>query len=134
MKLLRHWKAVLVLLLMFVAGGITGSVVTAVGFKHAFEQILSPDAWTDRSMRIMQKDLSLTPKQQPEVKAVLDATWRQIGGNFGPAVNESGTNLVAGWHRIDQLLTPEQQAKFQQECRFFRERLKEDLKIELPAQ
>ena len=85
-------------------------------------------------MQIMQKDLSLTPKQQPEVRAILDETWRQIGGTFGQAVNESGTNLVTAWHRIDQELTPEQRVKFQRECQVFRERLKKALKIELPPQ
>jgi Spy/CpxP family protein refolding chaperone len=132
MKLPRNWKAVLALLLMFIAGGITGSVLTAVGFKHAFERILTARNWTDRSMQIMQKDLSLTPQQQPEVRAILEDTWRQIGGHFGQAVDESGRNLVASWRRIDQELTPEQRVEFQQECQLFRERLQQTLKIELP--
>jgi len=41
--------------------------------------------------------------------------------------------VVVSWHRIDQLLTPEQRVIYQRKNDEFRVKLKQGLKIELPA-
>jgi len=134
MKALKHWKAILVLVLVFAAGAVTGSVLTVVHFKHAFERGLNVENWTAEAMKFMQKELNLTPEQQPKIRAILEETGREFKGSFGQAIRESGTNMVASWHRIDQELTPEQRAIHQRKCQEFREGLKKALKIELPPQ
>ncbi len=134
MKALRHWKAILVLVLAFAAGAVTGSVWTVAHFKHAFERGLTVENWTAEAMKVIQKDLDLTPEQQPKIRAILEDTGRQFQGSFGQAIRESGTNLVASWHRIDQELTPEQRVIHQRKCLEFRQGLKKTLKINLPPE
>jgi Spy/CpxP family protein refolding chaperone len=134
MKTLKHWKAILVLVLVFSAGAVTGSVLTVVHFKRAFERGLNVENWTAEAMKFMQKELNLTAEQQPKIRAILEDTGRQFKGSFGQAIRESGTNMVSSWHRIDQELTPEQRVIHQRKCQEFREGLKKALKIELPPQ
>lgn len=132
MRILKHWKVFLVLLLVFAAGTVTGSVLTVVHFKRAFERGLSVEHWTTEAMRTMQRDLSLTPEQQPKVRAILQHTGRQFKGTFGQAVRESGTNLVNCWEQIDRELTPEQRVLHQRKCQEFRVAVKKALKLDLP--
>ena len=111
-----------------------GSALTVVHFKHAFERGLTVENWTADAMKFMQKELNLTPEQQPKIRAILADTGRQFKGSFGRAISESGTNLVASWHLIDQELTPKQRVIHQRKCQEFRETLKKTFKIELPPQ
>jgi Spy/CpxP family protein refolding chaperone len=133
MKALKHWKVLVALVLVFAAGTITGSVLTVVHFKRAFERGLNVDHWTDDAMKFMQKNLNLTPEQQPKIRAILDDMGHQFKGTFGQAIRESGTNLVTCWQRVDQELTPEQRVIHQRKCEEFRQGVKKALNVDLPA-
>jgi hypothetical protein len=132
MKVFKHWKVILSLVLVFAAGIISGSVLTVVHFKHAFERGLTVENWTKEGMKFMQKNLNLTPEQQPKIRAILEDTGRQFKGTFGLAVRESGTNLVACWQRIDSELTAEQRAIHQRKCEEFRQGVKKLLDVDMP--
>ncbi len=134
MKILHHWKAILAVVLVFIAGGITGSIATGIHLKRAFERGFKVENWTADAMKDLQKDLNLSPGQQPKIRLILNTAGLQLSGNFGRAINESGTNLVASWKEIAKELTPEQQIAFQRKCLKFREGVKHALKIELPPQ
>lgn len=134
MNPLRHWKVILTVVLVFGAGAVTGSVATMLHFKHAFEQGLNWDHMTAKAMQDLQRDLRLTPAQQPKIRAILEATTHQIKRSFEQAAKVSGTNLVASWNQIDQELTPQQRVIFQRKCQKFREGLKKNLKMDLPPQ
>jgi len=134
MKILKHWKVILAVVLLFAAGGVTGSVLTTFHFKRAFEQGLRPEHWTAATMDFLQKKLHLTPEQQPKVRAILEDSLQQFKISFGRAIAESGTNLVTAWHLTEQELTPEQRAIYQRENQKFRETLKKKLNIDLPPQ
>jgi hypothetical protein len=134
MKVLKHWKAILVLILVFAAGGVTGSVLTVVHFKRAFERGFTVEHWNAEAMKFMQKELKLTPEQQPRIRAIVEDTGRQFKATLGEAIRESGTNLVASWRRIDQELTPEQRAIHQRKCQEFRDGMKQAFKVELPPE
>ncbi|MGA2658588.1 MAG: hypothetical protein ABSH34_13880 [Verrucomicrobiota bacterium] len=134
MKILRYWKVFLALVLVFAAGVVTGSVWTTMSFKRAFQRSLELDTFTADAMKFMQKELSLTPEQQPKIRAILQDTGRQLGGAFGQAIKESGGILVGSWRRIDQELTPEQRVIEQRNRQKFREGVKKVLKIDLPAE
>ena len=133
MNALKHWKVILALLFVFGAGTITGSVLTVVHFKHAFERGLTVENWTAEAMKFMQKELKLTPEQQPKIRAILQDTGREFKGTFGQAIRESGTNLVSCWQRIDQELTPEQRVIHQRKCQEFRQGVKKLLNVDMPA-
>ncbi len=132
MKILRHWKVILAIVLVFAAGFVTGSVLSFVHFKRAFEHGFTVDNYISMTMKFLNKELKLTPEQEPKVRAIVEASGRQFGQTFGQAVRVSGTNLVDSWRGIDQVLTPEQRVIYRQKCDEFREKLNKGLKIELP--
>ena len=132
MKILRDWKVILTVVLVFAAGIVTGSALTYLYFRHAFEGGFTVEHWTSKTMKALQKDLNLTPEQEPKVRAIVEETGEYFGQTFGQAIRVAGTNLVDSWDRIDQLLTPEQHIIHQRKCEEFREKLKKGLKVELP--
>jgi Spy/CpxP family protein refolding chaperone len=134
MKILNHWKVIFAVVLVFAAGGVVGSALTVVHFKHAFERGFTVENWTAEAMKVLQKELKLTPEQQPRIKAILVETGGKFKTSFGRAICESGTNMVSSWHQIDQELTPEQRVIHQRKCDEFRQKLKNKLKIELPPE
>ena len=132
MKILKNWKVILAVVLVFGAGLVTGSVLSFVHFKHAFERGFTVENWNAMTMKILQKELKLTPEQEPKVRSIVEETGQQCGQAFGHAIRVSGTNLVVSWRRIDEVLTPDQRAVHQRKCQEFREKLKQSLKIQLP--
>lgn len=132
MKILKDWKVILAVVLVFVAGAVTGSVLTFLHFTHAFEGGFTVEHWNAKTMKMLQKDLNLTPEQEPKVRAVVEQTGEQFRQTFGQAIRVAGTNLVVSWRRIDQVLTPEQRLIYQRKCEEFRQKLKKDLNVELP--
>jgi hypothetical protein len=134
MKMFKHWKVVLAILLLFGAGAITGAVLTTMHFKRAFERSLKPENWTAEGMRHLDRTVHLTAEQRPKLQGILEETANQFKRSFGQAIAESGTNMVASWRRIEQELTPEQRAIHQRECQKFRDMLKQSFRLELPPQ
>jgi hypothetical protein len=132
MKILRDWKVILAILLVFGAGAVTGSVLSFYHFKHAFESGLTVENWNSKTMHFLQKELKLTPLQETKVRAIVQETGGQFGETFSQAIRLSGTNLVISWQRIDQELTPEQRDIYHRKCEEFRAMLKKGLKIDLP--
>ena len=109
MKILRDWKVILVIVLLFVAGVVTGSVLSFVHFKHALERGFTVENWTSMTMGFFKRS-ELTPEQGPKVRTIVQETGEQFGQTFGQAIRVSGTNLVASWRRIERVLTPDQRA------------------------
>jgi hypothetical protein len=134
MKILIHWKVILALVLVFGAGVVTGSVLSFVHFKHAFERGFTVEKWNTMTMKFLQKELKLTSEQEPKVRTIVEETGQQFGQSFGQAIRVSGTNLVVSWRRIDQVLTPDQRVIYKRKCEEFRAGLKKGLKIELPPE
>ncbi|HYG33775.1 MAG TPA: hypothetical protein VEC99_03265 [Clostridia bacterium] len=134
MKFLKHWKVILTVLLVFAAGGVTGSVLTTIHFKRAFERGLKPENWVAQGMRVLDRQVNLSAEQRPKVRTIMEDTANQFKHSFGQAISESTTNLVVSWHRIDQELTPEQRTIHQRECQKVREKMKQAFNIDLPPQ
>ncbi len=132
MKILKNWKVILAIVLVFGAGVVTGSVLTFLKFKYALERGFTVENYNSMTMRFLQKELKLTPEQEPKVRVIVEETGQQFGHTFGQAICLSGTNLVTSWQRIDQILTPDQRVIFRRKCEEFREKLKKGPKIELP--
>ena len=134
MNPLRQWKVILVIILVFAAGGVTGSILTVLHFKRSFEHGFDVEHKTTEVMKELQRDLNLTPEQQPRIKAILLAIGHNFESRHGQAMRESGTNMVGSWKEIEKELTPEQRLIFQRKCQKFREGVKKNLKIDLPPE
>lgn len=132
MKRRFRWQLVAVLVLVFLAGGVAGSMTTVVLLKRGLVQGLKFEHWTDAVMRTLRKDLQLTPEQEPRVRALVEATGRELKATLDEGIAKSGHIVVELGRALDRELTPEQRVIRHQREEEFRERLKQDLEIELP--
>src|SRR6266576_747162 len=108
MNIFKHWKVILVIILVFAAGGVTGSVGTIVYLKHHFAHGFSVEGKTAREMQELQKELNLTPEQQPGIKSILLDNSHKFETSFGIAMRQSATNTVESWKLIEKELTADQ--------------------------
>lgn len=89
--------------LVFLCGGVAGALVMDFGVHNrqrvsAFETSQGQTVYFER----LQKELNLDPAQSEQVKSILNDFWQYYR-----------TVLSEGRTRIEQVLTAEQQAKFE---------------------
>jgi hypothetical protein len=132
MRILRHWKIGLGLLLVFAAGAITGGVATHQAIKRAFERSLKFENWTADAMTALQSKLKLEPDQFDRIQSIIEETGREFKTVFGKALGESGDIIVRTQRRIDEELTPAQRAIHAEMKKQFRGDLKKKLNLDLP--
>lgn len=94
---------VISLSLVFLCGGVAGALVMDFGVHNrqrvsAFETSQGQTMYFER----LQKELNLNPAQSEQVKSILNDFWQYYR-----------TVLSEGRTRIEQVLTAEQQAKFE---------------------
>lgn len=134
MKPAKPWKQVLLLLLVFVAGGVTGGIVTHYRTKLAFADAFDFDKWPDRGTEMLTRKLKLTPEQQPKIRATQEVIARQLKEQFHRTMVQVGRYLVEAGRAVDQELTPEQQALHSEMKRELRAAFKKHFDITLPEE
>jgi Spy/CpxP family protein refolding chaperone len=105
--------AALYLAVVFVAGGLFGVVAHGL-YTQKTARASNPKEFRERYVAKLQKDLSLTPEQMPQVTAILDQTsdrFREIREKMSPEFAAIRQQQRA---QIMALLNPEQQVKYQQ--------------------
>ena len=98
MRIFRHWKIALGLLLVFAAGAVAGSVATHHFIAQALEQSLKFENWTAGAMRVMQDKLDLTADQHQKIQAIVEQTGGEFKGVFSKTLDESGQIIVRTQH------------------------------------
>ena len=130
----RYWRIGLGLVVVFVAGAVTGSVATHQWLGHRFNSALNFDNWKLGVMHVLQSKLSLTPEQHEKIAALIDAHGQEIRQSFGKAFDDSGHALVRLQMEVDQVLTPEQRLIHAQMKREFRAEIKCRFHVDLPEE
>ncbi len=126
------WSAAFVL--VFLAGGVAGSLATQSVLRTAFRRSLQPDAWTTAAERKLSSRLGLSAVQQQQVHGVLQGMGDEFRQIFSRCLSESGLTIVHAGQRIDAFLTPEQRAIHAGMKARLRSRLLRDLHVELPPE
>src|SRR5260370_24275637 len=108
------WKLIAGFLLVFIAGGATGELVTTA-IAPRFMFAAHPHGFVAQAMRNRFRwQLRLTDEQMTKISPIIDQTGtklEEIRGDTGRRVRET----IAEAHReIRPLLTPEQQQRLQQ--------------------
>lgn len=134
MTLLRYWKIVIGLLLVFGAGVVTGTVATHQFIKLGVARALNFDRWKEGVMQVLQTKLNLTPEQHKRIEVLLDQRGREARGEFSKTFTECGHILVQLEHQIDQELTDPQKMIHAQMKRDFRAELKKRFNYDLPEE
>ncbi|MBA4016579.1 MAG: hypothetical protein C0483_05270 [Pirellula sp.] len=78
MSLFRHWKSILLVALVFVAGAACGAVGTVRAIQREYRNKLDESTWTPRTLEWLRKAASLTVAQEEELRPIIDDAMMQM--------------------------------------------------------
>jgi Spy/CpxP family protein refolding chaperone len=108
------WKLIAGFLLVFLAGGLTGTFVGASHARHFFFKFHHRGDISERMRERLRRELDLTPEQVAKISPILDraaAQLQQVRSDTGQRVRE----ILNETHRqMTPNLTDEQRAKLKQ--------------------
>ncbi len=96
MTLFRYWRIGLGLIVVFVAGAVTGSVATHQWIGHRFNSALNFDNWKGGVMHVLQSKLNLTPEQHEKIAALVDARGQEFRQCCSKAFDDSAVTSWSG--------------------------------------
>ena len=117
------------LVVLFAAGAVCGGFLSLRFTERHFVKMMDSETWAPAAIHGMDKDLQFTPEQREKARAILDETVEKVVGHF----RSIGMEMVRSHRRINQLLTPEQQAKHNEGFDGFRRAMREKFKIHFPS-
>jgi hypothetical protein len=118
------WKLVLLLSGIFLAGGITGSLLTFHFGRQWLQRRPAPEQWAPVHLQRLSKRLELTPAQVEELRPIVRRHMEEFGRVRSESLGVS-RGLMERMHReISEQLTPEQRVKFEEYNREMRERMR----------
>jgi len=134
MKIPLPWKSGLLLVLVFVAGGVAGGIVTQQRLKQAVADAFDFDKWPDRGTEMLTSKLKLTPEQRPKIRAIQEDVARKLKEKFRQTMIEVGRVVIEAGRAVDQELTPDQRTIHGEMKREMRAAFKEHFDITLPEE
>ena len=119
------WKLALVFAVLFLTGGLSGSVITYSVLRK--QAIPNPTrnfrTWSDNLMRKLQRIGQLTPEQSARIRPRVEAAVKQMQSIQIQAMQQVSDALDAALAEIESGLNPDQQKRVER----FRERRREFL-------
>ena len=118
----QPWKLILLLVGIFIAGGITGGFLTLRLGREVLARHRGPEQWAPQHLKRLVERLDLKPEQQEQLRPIVRRNMEELNRLRGYAMAETRTVLERMAREISEKLTPEQRAKFEQMNKEFRER------------
>jgi hypothetical protein len=119
------WKLVLVFAVLFLTGGLSGSLITYSVLRK--QALANPTrnfrTWTENLMQKLQRAARLTPEQNAKIRPRVEAAVKQMQSIQIQAMQQGSDALDAALAEIETGLTPNQQKRLEH----FRERRREFL-------
>jgi len=112
MKVFRHWKMILGLLAIFVAGMGAGGFLAVTGIIKFVRHQAKPEVWLNARMAELDRRLKLTPEQNEKIKPILENTVDRFHGIVNNGFTEFLQVIGEAHEKLNGELTPEQQAEW----------------------
>lgn len=119
------WKLVLLLVGIFLAGGVAGSFLTLRFKRVQPPERPAPAKWTEGHIRKLSERLDLQPEQVEQLKPIIGRNMEELGRLRTESVAASRVVIERMEKEISDKLTPEQRVKFEEYSREKRERLRQ---------
>jgi hypothetical protein len=113
-SLLRHWRLILGLVVVFLAGGVTGSVLTLGAVHRRYQQLQHPDTWGPRTLAWLHRELKLTPEQEEQARPIVDEEVGELVRLRDGADKDRRVIIGRMLLRVAEHLTPEQRDRLQE--------------------
>jgi len=117
----QPWKVIIVLLGIFVAGGVTGGFFTARVCQTKMLNRPVPEEWAPRTLKRLVERLSLTPAQQEEIRPIVRRHMEDLNRLRNRSMAETQTVVEGMQREISGRLTAEQREQYEQLNRELRE-------------
>ncbi len=130
----KHWKIIVLFVLVFLAGGVAGSLITDYVGKRVFARAFDFDRWPDGMIHGLESRMTLTADQKVKLRVIGEQLAAQMKGTLEGAIAESGRIIVDTQREVDAVLTPEQRVIHAQMKAEFRKGLKDGMGVTLPDQ
>lgn len=117
----QPWKVIVVLLGIFVAGGVTGGFVTLRVVRERISNRPMPEEWAPRHLKRLVDRLALTPEQQEQIRPIVRHNMEQLNRLRNQSLAETQMRIESMQRDIAQKLTPEQRVAFERMNRELRE-------------
>jgi exonuclease VII small subunit len=119
------WKLVLVFAVLFLTGGLSGSIITYSVLRR--QTLPNPTrsfhSWTENLMQKVQRIARLTPEQSAKIRPRVEAAVKQMQSIQVQAMQQGSDALDAALAEIEPELNPDQQKRLER----FRERRRQFL-------
>ena len=119
------WKLILVFAVLFLTGGLSGSVITYSVLRR--QTLPNPTrsfhSWTENLMQKVQRIARLTPEQSAKIRPRVEAAVKQMQSVQIQAMQQGSDALDAALAEIEPELNPDQQKRLER----FRERRRQFL-------
>lgn len=120
----KPWKLVLLLAGIFLAGGVTGSLLTLHLGRQWLQQRPAPEQWAPVHLQKLSKRLELTPAQVEQLRPIIRRHMEELGRVRSESLGVSRGLMERMQKEIAEQLTPEQRVKFDEYNRQMRERMR----------
>ncbi len=118
----KPWKTVLLLLGIYVAGGVTGAFVMVRVIRDRVAHRPMPDQWAPMQLKRLAERLDLKPEQVDQLQPIVKHNMDELRKLRASSLAETRTVFERMEREISEKLTPEQRAQFEQMNKEFRER------------
>ena len=114
------WKLVLVFAVIFLIGGVSGSVITHAVLRRQMPQNITHNfhAWTENLVQRLQRIGKLTPEQTARIRPRVESAVKQMQAIQIQAMLQGSDAFDAALAEIETELNPDQQKRLES----FRER------------
>ncbi len=118
----KPWKLVLLLTGIFLAGGVTGALITMRVGRNLPAKRAEPGQWEHQQLKRLAQKLDLQPEQVEQLRPIVRRNMEVIGRLRNQSMTETRAVFERMQREIAEKLTPEQRTKFEQMNKEFRER------------
>jgi len=120
----KPWKLVLVLVGIFIAGGVTGAFVTLRFGRDWVAKRPGPEQWAPNHLKKLSDRLGLQPQQQEELRPIIRRNMDELNRVRSESMAASRIVFERMEREISEKLTPDQITKYEQFNKEMRERAK----------
>jgi hypothetical protein len=111
---MKKWKLTIGVTLVFILGGLVGSVGTQLYFRHWSEHFWKdPSARREAFVQRLTKKLALTKAQQKEFRAIIQEVDKKVVALRRENRAEIKRGLDEGFKQMKEKLDPDQQQKLE---------------------
>ncbi|MFA6545844.1 MAG: hypothetical protein WCS99_15610 [Limisphaerales bacterium] len=114
MNWLQHWKVVLALVVLFVSGAATGTLITLKVVKRVVEGRSNPERVPQFMLHEYERRLDLTPEQMEKIRPIVQLTGREMMELRGEMSGRAFQIFRRSNEKIAAALTPEQKQRFEE--------------------